>query len=54
MLSYLKNLSSVFIIIAFLFWANLANAQIIITEIMYNPEGSDTGKEWVEIYNKEQ
>jgi hypothetical protein len=25
---------------------------IIITEIMFNPEGSDTGNEWIEIYSK--
>lgn len=25
---------------------------LIITEIMYNPLGSDSGREWVEIYNK--
>lgn len=29
----------------------ILNAQIIITEIMYNPEGSDSGREWIEIYN---
>jgi len=27
------------------------SAQIIITEIMYNPDGSDSGREWVEVYN---
>lgn len=27
------------------------NAQIIITEIMYDMEGSDSGREWVEIFN---
>ncbi len=26
-------------------------AQVIITEIMYDPEGSDSGREWIEIYN---
>jgi len=29
----------------------LLNAQIVITEIMYDTEGSDSGHEWVEIYN---
>lgn len=38
-------------VISILFWANFASAQILISEIMYNPEGSDTGKEWIEIYN---
>lgn len=28
-----------------------AKAEIMITQLMYNPEGSDTGKEWVELYN---
>lgn len=28
-----------------------AYAEILITEIMYDPEGSDTGREWVEIMN---
>ena len=29
----------------------ITNAQIIITEIMYDLEGSDKGREWIEIYN---
>ena len=28
-----------------------ADENIIINEIMYNPEGSDTNREWIEIYN---
>ena len=28
-----------------------ANAQIIFTEIMYDPPGTDTGREWIEVYN---
>lgn len=28
-----------------------AHAQVVIDEIMYNPQGSDTGREWVELYN---
>lgn len=27
------------------------NAQVKITEIMYDPEGSDTKREWIEVYN---
>jgi hypothetical protein len=30
---------------------SFADGSVSITEIMYNPEGSDTGREWVEIYN---
>lgn len=29
----------------------IANAEIIVTEIMYNPEGTDTDREWIEVYN---
>src|SRR5580704_16125556 len=29
----------------------VAHAQIVITEIMYDPSGSDVGAEWIEIYN---
>lgn len=29
----------------------IASAQIEITEIMYDPPGSDTGREWVEVFN---
>ena len=28
-----------------------ATAQVVISEIMYNPDGSDSGREWVELYN---
>jgi len=30
-----------------------ANASIILNEIMYNPLGSDTNREWIELYNNE-
>jgi len=29
-------------------------ADVIINEIMYNPEGSDSGHEWVEIYSSKE
>lgn len=29
----------------------LVSAQVEITEIMYDPEGPDTGREWIELYN---
>lgn len=29
----------------------VASAQLEITEIMYDPEGSDSGREWIEIFN---
>ena len=29
----------------------LLRAEVVINEIMYDPEGSDTGREWIEVYN---
>ncbi|HWP61579.1 MAG TPA: lamin tail domain-containing protein [Candidatus Paceibacterota bacterium] len=29
-----------------------ASAQVVINEIMYNPQGSNTGREWIELYNQ--
>jgi hypothetical protein len=29
----------------------LLRAQVVINEIMYDPEGTDTGREWIEVYN---
>jgi hypothetical protein len=29
-----------------------AHAQVVISEIMYNPAGSNTGREWIELYNQ--
>lgn len=34
-----------------LFFPLLVSAKIVINEIMYDPEGTDTGREWVEVYN---
>ncbi len=41
----------VFIIVVFFAWAGFVNAQIVITEIMYDLEGADANREWIEIYN---
>jgi hypothetical protein len=38
-------------IFTFLLIPFIANANVFITEIMYDPEGADTGREWVEFYN---
>jgi len=35
----------------FLLSFQIVSAQVVITEIMYDVEGSDGGREWVEIYN---
>ncbi|MDR3570870.1 MAG: lamin tail domain-containing protein [Candidatus Pacebacteria bacterium] len=29
-----------------------ASAQVVINEVMYNPQGSDAGREWIELYNQ--
>jgi len=40
------------LLLGFLLLSMLGNAQdILITEIMYNPSGTDTNWEWIEIYN---
>lgn len=36
------------------FMPSLTLAQVVINELMYNPEGSDTGREWIELYNEGQ
>ena len=35
----------------FILSANVACANVVINEIMYDLEGTDTGREWIEIYN---
>ncbi len=40
-----------FIFIFSLFFCSSAHAQVQITEVMYDLEGSDNGQEWIEIYN---
>ncbi|MBI5078307.1 MAG: lamin tail domain-containing protein [Candidatus Yonathbacteria bacterium] len=35
-----------------LFFARTVSAQVFISEIMYDPEGADTGHEWVEVVNQ--
>jgi hypothetical protein len=40
-----------FVVFFLVYMANLCFADVYISEIMYNPLGSDTDREWVEIYN---
>ncbi len=48
----MKNIAKkILLTITILFLPSLLHAQIIITEIMYDLSGSDTDREWVEIYN---
>jgi hypothetical protein len=30
---------------------SFVNGEVLVSEIMYNPQGSDSGNEWIEIYN---
>lgn len=40
------------IILLFLFlFARMVSAQVVISEIMYDPKGADTGHEWIEVWN---
>lgn len=41
----MKKIGSILIFFNFIY------AQVVINEIMYDPEGVDTGKEWIELYN---
>ena len=40
------------VLVFILFFARIASAQIVISEIMYDPQGGDAGHEWVEIVNE--
>lgn len=41
----------IFFLVIFIFFPFISRANVFINEIMYDAEGSDTGREWVEIYN---
>src|SRR4051812_46838445 len=44
--------ANAFIVSLFILTPCFAFAQVVITEIMYDlPTGSDSGREWIEIYN---
>ena len=38
-------------VIAFLFCTIFVNGSVVINEVMYNPSGSDSYDEFIEIYN---
>ncbi|OHA14078.1 MAG: hypothetical protein A2909_02665 [Candidatus Tagabacteria bacterium RIFCSPLOWO2_01_FULL_39_11] len=40
-----------FVLTALFIFPHVAGAQVVINEIMYDLEGSDTGREWIEIFN---
>lgn len=44
-------MKKIILLMLFIFAPLLASAEVVITEIMYDPEGSDTGREWVEVHN---
>lgn len=41
----------IFILIILLSFAHVASAQIVISELMYDVSGADTGREWIEVEN---
>jgi hypothetical protein len=42
------------LVFSFLFFGfKVANATLVVNEIMYNPAGTDTGHEWLEVYNND-
>jgi len=43
-----------FLLLALVFLPSVAFAQVVITEVMYDPAGADTGHEWIEVYNTTQ
>lgn len=45
------KMSKIFILTLLIFSPSFSFAQIMINEVMYDVSGSDTGREWVEIYN---
>lgn len=47
----MKNLRKILVVIILIFSAKIAFASIEITEIMYDASGTDTNREWVEVYN---
>lgn len=47
----MKNLKKYLIIFIIIFFAKISFASIEITEVMYDAPGTDTSREWVEIYN---
>ncbi len=47
-MNVMKIIVSIFL---FLLTAQVASAEVVITEIMYDLEGSDSGREWIEVQN---
>ncbi len=49
---FVKENKTILILIGFIFFATkLFTQNIVINEILYDPEGADTGFEWIELYN---
>lgn len=47
----IQNIGKVIAVASVTLFPFVAFAQVVINEVMYNPEGSDTGREWIELYN---
>ena len=47
----IQKIGKVIAVICFALVPSGVSAQVVINEVMYNPDGSDTGREWIELYN---
>lgn len=47
----MTNIYKNLILLSLFLLPNLTNAQIILSEIMFDPDGSDSGREWIEVQN---
>jgi len=45
------RLYSILIVALFFSWISFVSADLEITEVMYDPEGTDTNREWIKLYN---
>ena len=46
----MKKLKFAILAILFILKTSIV-AQVVINEVLYDPTGSDTGNEWIELYN---
>ncbi len=44
-------MKSVFVLIGMLLFVSICAQNVMINEVLYDPDGSDTGYEWIELYN---
>lgn len=51
MVGTVERMVRIFIFITLLLFTHIASAQIVISELMYDVSGADTGREWIEVEN---